>query len=190
MLVFGFAHNGTLISNAQHQRPGADNRSTWKQKVIAGFAACNGSAILLSFKLQIDLVFCLLATWSMFPNNLYQYIEKRLPFPLSGLCELLLHQWNICWMAILDAFLQPFDGLAVAEALSRNSGVSPNEYEPILWGSKSAAKDIVECVQIAIPAILTFEGYLAEVVCKTGKVAELARIDGDLRSHTLAERRG
>ena len=31
-----------LAPNGQHQRPGASERSAWKQSVIAGFAACNG----------------------------------------------------------------------------------------------------------------------------------------------------
>jgi len=29
-----------LAPNAEHQRPGADKRSAWKQNVVAGFAAC------------------------------------------------------------------------------------------------------------------------------------------------------
>ena len=65
----------------------------------------------------------------------------------------------------------------------------PDHSEAAVRGSKSAAKDVVECIQIAIPAMLALESYLAEVLGKTSKVAEPACVDDDLRFHTLTELR-
>ncbi len=66
--------------------------------------------------------------------------------------------------------------------------VIPPDYGEAARGrSESAAQDVVERIQVAVPMILASESNFAEARCKTSKVAELVRVDDDLWSHTLAE---
>ena len=91
------------------------------------------------------------------------------------------------WTVNPNDFQQGIECLC--EVLARFLVIPPDHSETAVWGSKSTAKDIVECIQIAIPVILAPKGYLGEGLCKTTKVAELGRVDDNLRLHTLAERR-
>src|SRR6266700_501773 len=87
----------------------------------------------------------------MLSNNLHKHVEHCLTLALTGVRESLLHERDIRRVAVLNTLLQPLDGLAVAEALSRSTGASPNKNKALVWRAEAPTEKIVEGVQIAVP---------------------------------------
>lgn len=125
---------------------------------------------------QLHAVLLLSATCAVPLDDLDQPIKHRGADPLACSLQISADPLPVVWVAAGQPQLQLLDRLRVAEPLAGYTGVNPSQDEPTVRRSKTAAEDVVECVEV-VPSLGTRDQYAADHPVELFKCGEVAAVD-------------